>query len=100
MNKIFAITVLLFFLSPMVFADGDIEAITAPITKIYDLVKAIASIVGVIAITIAGGVYMLSGNNLQQRDNAKSMVSYSIVGLILVWAAPLLVNYLTAVPGA
>ena len=98
MNKIFSIIILVLMFSTLVFAEGDIGAITEPITRIYDLVKAVASIVGVIAITIAGGVYMVSGNNLQQRDNAKSMVSYSIVGLVLVWAAPLLVNYLTAVP--
>ena len=69
--------------------------ITAPITKIYDLIKGIISIVGIIAITIAGAMYMMSGSNIQSRENAKNMVSYAIVGLVLVWVAPLIVTYLT-----
>jgi RsiW-degrading membrane proteinase PrsW (M82 family) len=75
---------------------SDMEKIKEPITKIYDLMKAIISVLGVIAITAAGAMYMFSGNNIQTRENAKSMVSYAIVGLVLVWVAPLVVNYLTS----
>jgi len=75
---------------------ASVSDITAPITKIYDLIKGIVSIIGVIAITIAGALYMFSGSNIQSRENAKSMVSFAIVGLVLVWVAPVLVGYLTA----
>jgi FtsH-binding integral membrane protein len=75
---------------------SEVEKIKEPITKIYDLMKAIISVLGVIAITAAGAMYMLSGNNIQTRENAKSMVSYAIIGLVLVWVAPLIVNYLTS----
>ena len=75
---------------------ASVSDITAPITKIYDLIKGIVGVVGIIAITIAGAMYMFSGSNIQHRENAKSMVSYAIVGLVLVWIAPLLVGYLTA----
>ena len=95
-KKIFAIFLILLFIVPVVFAD-DIGDITEPITKIYDLIKAVVSILGIIAITVAGAIYMFSGNNLQSRENAKSMVSYSVVGLVLVWVAPTIVSYLTAV---
>jgi len=98
MKKIFAVTILLFLVTPMVFAAGDIASITAPITKIYDLIKGVVSVLGIIAITIAGAMYMFSGSNIQSRENAKSMVSYAIVGLVLVWVAPLMVNYLTSAP--
>lgn len=74
---------------------GNITTITEPITKIYDLVKAVISILGILAITVAGGYYMFSGSNIQHRENAKSMASYAVVGLVLVWIAPLVVNYLT-----
>ena len=88
-------TLLLF--SGMVLAQSTgVNDITAPITKIYDLVKGAVSILGIIALTIAGGIYMFSGNNIQTRESAKSMVSYAVVGLVLVWIAPLVVNYLTA----
>jgi RsiW-degrading membrane proteinase PrsW (M82 family) len=97
MKKITLVLTLFLLFSGMVFAQStSVSDITAPITKIYDLVKGAVSILGIIAITIAGAWYMFSGNNIQQRESAKSMVSYAIVGLVLVWVAPLIVTYLTA----
>lgn len=96
-KKILAIFFVLLIMSPVVFADG-IDDILEPITKIYDLIKGVVSVLGIIAITIAGAIHMFSGSNLQSRESAKSMVSYSIVGLVLVWVAPLVVTYLTAAP--
>jgi len=58
--------------------------------------KGVISVIGIIAITIAGAMYMFSGSNIQNRESAKSMVSYAIIGLVLVWVAPILVQYLTA----
>ena len=77
-------------------AASDISGITAPITKISDLAKAVVSVLGVIAITVAGAMYMFSGSNIAARESAKSMVSYAVVGLVLVWVAPFLVGYLTS----
>ena len=97
MKKVLAMLSILLFFGSMAFAQSaDVSQITAPITKIYDLVKGIVSILGIIAITVAGAIYMFSGSNIQTRENAKSMVSYAVVGLVLVWVAPLMVNYLTA----
>lgn len=79
---------------------ASVSDITAPVTKIYDLIKNVVSVLGIIAITVAGAMYMFSGSNIQSRENAKSMVSYAIIGLVLVWVAPLVVNYLTAPTGA
>lgn len=75
---------------------ASVSDITEPVTKIYDLIKGVVSIVGVIALTIAGAMYMFSGSNIQARENAKSMVSYAVVGLVLVWVAPIMVSYLTS----
>jgi len=95
MKKSLAIFTVLLLVSQFAFA-ASVSDITAPITKIYDLIKGVVSIIGVIAITIAGALYMFSGSNIQSRENAKSMVSFAIVGLVLVWIAPVLVGYLTA----
>ena len=90
----------MFILTPFAFAaETGVEEILAPINKIYDLVKGAVSVLGIIAITIAAALYMFSGNNIQSRENAKSMVSYSIVGLVLVWMAPLIVQFLTSPVG-
>jgi RsiW-degrading membrane proteinase PrsW (M82 family) len=93
-KKILLLTILL-LVSQVAFA-ATVSDITAPITKIYDLIKGIVAVIGIITITIAGAMYMFSGSNIQQRESAKSMVSYAIVGLVLVWVAPLMVGYLTA----
>lgn len=97
MKKTILITMLL--LAGQIVLAASVADITEPITKIYDLIKSIVSIVGIIALTVAGAMYMFSGSNIQNRENAKSMVSYAVIGLVLVWVAPLMVSYLT-VPGA
>ena len=98
MKRSMLVFAVLLVATQLVFA-ASVSDITAPITKIYDLIKGVVSVVGIIAITIAGGMYMFSGSNIQSRENAKHMVSYAIVGLVLVWVAPILVNYLTAPAG-
>ena len=96
MKKFFS-TILILMLAQFVFAqESNVNDIVAPITKIYNLVKGVVSVLGIIAITVAGAYYMFSGSNIQARENAKSMVAYSVVGLVLVWVAPILVNFLTA----
>ena len=95
MKKIYAVAAMLLLLSGMAFAD-DAADIKAPILKIYELMKGVISVLGIIAITGAGAMYMYSGSNIQSRENAKSMVSYAVVGLVLVWVAPIVVDYLTA----
>lgn len=106
MRRIFGKALFLWFtvfllIAPLVYAEeaGDIAQITEPLNKIYDLVKAIISVVAVLAITFAGVKFMFSGDNIQAREGAKSMVGYAMVGLVIVWVAPLLVNFLT-VPAA
>ena len=102
MKKFFVKTVsvwmaLFFVLVPFAFAEEvGVGAITEPLDRIYDLVKGVISVVAVLALTFAGARFMFSGDNIQARESAKSMVSYAVVGLVLVWVAPLLVGYLTS----
>ena len=95
--RTFFVLMFLFFCSGFVFAqDSDIGPIIEPITRFYELIKGIVSVLGIIALTVAGAMYMLSGGNMQARENSKSMVTYAVIGLVLVWVAPLVVTYLTA----
>ncbi|MBI4210176.1 MAG: TrbC/VirB2 family protein [Candidatus Diapherotrites archaeon] len=98
MRKILAMASLLLLLFPAAFADttATVDTIKAPLDRIYGLMKGVLSVLGAIALTAAGAMYMFAGNNIQARENAKSMFTYSIVGLVLVWVAPLVVSYLTA----
>ncbi len=95
MRKIISVALMVFMLANFAAAAG-ISDIMAPINKISELVKAIVSVLGILAITVAGSMYMFSGGNIVARENAKSMVSYAVVGLVLVWVAPLAVSYLSA----
>ena len=68
------------------------DQILAPVMKIYNLVKYIASAVAGIALLFSGITYMSSGSDPKKRDNAKSMSMYVIIGLVVIWAAPMIVG--------
>jgi type IV secretory pathway VirB2 component (pilin) len=95
---VFAAFVVLFFITPVAFADstGDIASITEPLNRIYDLVKGVVSVGAVLILTFAGVKFMVSGDNMQAREGSKSMLTYAVLGLVIVWVAPLLVGFLTA----
>lgn len=69
------------------------DQILDPILKIYNLVKYSATVIAVVVLLFAGVTYMLSGENPAKREQAKNMVAYVVVGLIVIWIAPLLVNF-------
>ena len=68
--------------------------ILKPVHKIYNFVKYIASVIGALMLVFAGITYMTSGGDPKKRDQAKSMATYVIIGLLIIWAAPLIINLL------
>ena len=72
--------------------DADFEEILAPLTVIYDLIKYAATIVSGLVMLFAGITYITSGSDPGKREKAKNMVMYVIVGLMVIWAAPFVVN--------
>ena len=72
------------------------DEILSPVTKIYNLIKYGASLVAVIALLFAGISYMFSGNDIRKRDTSKNMAAYVFIGLVVIWAAPFVVNLLIA----
>ncbi len=70
------------------------DQILQPVMKIYNLVKYFASALAGVALLATGAVYMTSGADPKKRDNAKSMAMYVIIGLLIIWAAPLMVGLL------
>lgn len=72
--------------------DADFEEILAPLTVIYDLIKYAATIVSGLVMLFAGITYISSGSDPGKREKAKNMVMYVIVGLMVIWAAPFVVN--------
>ena len=70
------------------------DEILEPVLKVYNFVKYAATAIAVIVLLFAGVSYMLSGSDPKKRDNAKNMAMYVIIGLIVIWAAPLIVNFI------
>jgi len=103
---IFAITLIVFtFLIQFVSAvdfDSDLsnedkeafDEILEPVMKIYNFVKYSATIIAVMVLLFAGITYITSGADPGKREKAKSMATYVIVGLVVIWAAPLIVNFI------
>jgi len=70
------------------------DQILEPVIKIYNFVKYIASVVAVIFLLFAGMSFMTSGGDPRKRDQAKSIAMYVVIGLMIIWAAPMIVNLL------
>jgi len=72
--------------------ESDFAEILKPLTTIYNLVKYAATIVAGLVMLFAGITYISSGSDPGKREKAKNMVMYVIIGLIVIWAAPFVVD--------
>ena len=70
----------------------DYKQILQPLETIYNLVKYAATLIAGLVMLFAGITYISSGSDPGKREKAKSMVMYVIVGLIVIWAAPFIVD--------
>jgi hypothetical protein len=70
------------------------DEILDPVMKIYNFIKYAASVVAVVFLVFAGVTFIMSGNDQAKREQAKSMATYIVIGLIVIWVAPLIVGYL------
>ena len=70
------------------------DSILEPVMKIYSLVKYAASVIAVLVLMFAGISYMTSGSDPRKRDQAKNMATYVVIGLFVIWAAPMVVNFI------
>ncbi|VVB71257.1 TrbC/VIRB2 family protein [uncultured archaeon] len=103
-GQILSLCVVMLLVAPQVLAAVDFsqqpsaqdqttfDQILAPVMKIYNLVKYFASALAGIALLIAGVTYMVSGSDPKKRDGAKSMAMYVVIGLLVIWAAPMIVS--------
>ena len=72
--------------------ESDFEQILMPLTTIYNLVKYAATVIAGLVMLFAGVTYISSGSDPGKREKAKNMVMYVIIGLIVIWAAPFVVD--------
>ena len=70
------------------------DNILEPVMKIYNFVKYSATVLAVLFLIFAGVTFITSGNDQAKREKAKMMATYIVIGLIVIWVAPLIVGYL------
>lgn len=68
------------------------DQILQPVWKIYSFVKYIATAIAAVVLVIAGIGFMTSGNDMMRRENSKNTIGYVVVGLIIIWAAPFIIQ--------
>ena len=70
------------------------DKILEPVMKIYTFVKYIATFIAALVLLFAGIGYMSSGSDPKKRDNSKAMAMYVFIGLAIIWAAPIIVQFI------
>ncbi|MFT4326783.1 MAG: pilin [Candidatus Woesearchaeota archaeon] len=70
------------------------DNILQPIMRIYNLVKYALSVLAVLFLLFAAGTFIISGKDQAKRESAKTMMVYVIIGLVIIWVAPLIVSFM------
>jgi len=70
------------------------DEILAPVLKIYNFTKYAATVIAVVVLLFAGITYILSVGDPAKKEKAKNTAMYVVIGLVVIWAAPLIVNYI------
>jgi amino acid transporter len=106
MKQILGLVLLLLLVAvPSVVADVDwdeeltteeealVDEILEPVMSVYNAIKYIMTVVGVLALVFAGISFVTAGGEQTKKNRAKAMIAGVIVGLILIWVAPTIVEF-------
>ena len=88
-KKCLALALLLLGLS---FADLVIPP-DQPVCRLYGMIQVLGTVAGVIVAAYAGFI-LASSHELTERNNAKALLSGVVIGLIIIWMAPIIVKSL------
>ncbi len=72
--------------------EAQVDKILEPVMKVYNILKYTATIIGVLMIVFAGISFVTAGGQTAKKDRAKHMIAGVVVGLIVIWVAPLVVK--------
>ena len=74
--------------------EAQFDQILAPVMKIYNFIKYAATVAGVLMLVFAGINFVTAGAEVTKKERARHMATGVIIGLILIWVAPLIVQYI------
>jgi type IV secretory pathway VirB2 component (pilin) len=75
------------------------ESLDAFIINLVNLAVSFSVLVAVIALIIAGFKYILAMGDEEKVEDATKSLIFALVGLVVVFIAPLLVEYITGLMG-
>ena len=64
-----------------------------PICRLYSLIQLLGTIGGVLVASYAG-LHLATSHELTERNNAKTLLSGVVIGLIIIWLSPIVIKYL------
>lgn len=76
--------------------EAQFDQILAPVMKVYNFIKYAATVIGVLMIVFAGITFITAGGEMAKKEKAKNMAIGVVIGLIVIWVAPLVVRYIFA----
>ena len=106
MKKLFPVFLLVLLAMPVALAALDFnqsispqdqqqfDGILAPVMKVFYFIRYAATILAVLMLVFAGITFITAGGDMTKKDYAKNTAFGVIIGLILIWVAPLIVQYI------
>ncbi len=108
MKKFLCVLLLLLLAAPFALAEIDwdedltsdeealIDEILEPVMSVYNAIKYAMTVVGVLMLVFAGIMFATAGGEQAKKNRAKAMIAGVVVGLILIWVAPTIVEFVFA----
>ena len=90
-KTILAVAALLFLVE--IVAAGLVIPPEQPICRLYGMIQVFATMGGILAFAYAGFI-LATTHDLAERNNAKLLIGGVVIGLIVIWLAPLVVKSL------
>jgi type IV secretory pathway VirB2 component (pilin) len=73
-------------------ANSQYDEILQPVQNVYDFVKYAVTVIAGLVLIFAGYTFITANNDPKKKESAKNMIMYVIIGLAIIWAAPLIVK--------
>jgi hypothetical protein len=84
--------ILALLLAGLSFADLTIPA-DQPVCRLYGMIQLLGTVAGILVAAYSGFI-LSSSHEMTERNGAKALLGGVIVGLIIIWLAPVLVKSL------
>ena len=73
--------------------EAALDQILSPVMRVYNAVKYAATVIGVLVLVFAGISFITAGGEMAKKERAKLTGIGVIIGLIVIWIAPLVVQF-------